>query len=770
MTNEVERIIIMVDIRDLKHIHNPMNRKLYLAAIKDCICKLLENNKRGNGTVWAFKLLDSSMWPYRSRSYIEQTVGKWAGHVHFEPTTQTDAFFSALKSLATANFGALCCPDLVHGGRLHFISRSMLELVNDYIWEPQICMDMDTKKYDNPIPCSKNLVVLFSPFPWTRNGFRDFLMEDKPRAVLAASSFEEDLWDFFCMKLRSVKEEFKSRDIHCCWIDIPPIYPAQEVIECEINPEQVIEAFKTMQWSFQTMDTLIVASLSVPFQLIWPTIVYSSNMFPPLRFRNCGEVFLEVKGIDGKPVRGRVCKVQCIDLEKNNLDFVEGSKICMDHLGGLDLSTINPKDSYLILSESGKDDRRRILNSSNVKIRVDEIFRKDKCPDLSSVISECVMIRNLIPNAIHCQEVEEDFEGIGDEMLERLQQKHGEFVRGKPAWQLLLAYLSRQKCMALVTVNGFLSSAILDPFTVHSAFFYVLKSNVQLTIACISSTNNNVEVHCDVEENVDNCLQVCKENHEAISKEKVKSGIHKTKRVSTTYNLDCTRNSKILKGSDLNINKCITWESLYSAIVWGLCKEDQSNVDHSRTIKLESRYVKSSQNSKILRLLNCWFNQNSKKLDVDHNIQMKIQEEEKLMEPTRIESEPLWDEGEGESYISTKSEDVNLILSSADAETFIGSLDEKIQHGISNMEVDLGALAKRLVEILVQILEAQCMEMEKSDDVEKPSMFEQLKKLLLKNPKELASKYKGCLLPLSTPQPRHSDLVPASYTSEDKVR
>lgn len=134
---------------------------------------------------------------------------------------------------------------------------------------------VDSKKKDHPIHCKKNLVVLFSPFPWTRYGFRDFLKEDKPGAVLSPSSFEEDPWEQFCMKLRSVKKEFESRDVHLCWIDIPPIFPAQELILCEINPEQVIEGFKTMQWSFQTMDALLVASKLVPFQLIWPAIVYS---------------------------------------------------------------------------------------------------------------------------------------------------------------------------------------------------------------------------------------------------------------------------------------------------------------------------------------------------------------------------------------------------------------------------------------------------------------------------------------------------------------
>ncbi|GLJ44886.1 hypothetical protein SUGI_0944820 [Cryptomeria japonica] len=750
---QVERIIVMVDIRDLKHIHTLVNKKLYLAAIRDCVCKILLENS--NKTVWAFKLFDSSMWPFRSRSYIEQTIGKRAGHVHFNPTTQTDAFLSALKSLATANFGALCCPDFVHGGRLHFISRSLLELVNDYIWDPLICLDIDSKKKDHPIPCKKNLVVLFSPFPWTRNGFRDFLKEDKPGAVLSPWSFEDDPWEQFCMKLRSAKREFESRDVHFCWIDIPPIFPAQEVIACEINPEQVIEAFKTMHWSFQTMDALLVASKLVPFQLIWPAIVYSSNMFPSVPSKTCGEVFLEIKGIDGKPVRGRVCKVQCIDLERSNSDFIQDSKACMDHLGGLDLSTVVLKNK----------NERRILNSSIVKLHVAELFRKDKCPDLSSVICECVMLRNLISG----QKVEGIFDGIVDEMLERLQQRQCEFVRGKPVWQLLMAYLSCQKCIALVTVsdNGSHSHAILDPFTVHTAFLYILNSNVQLAITSISSTDNNVEVPY-VKENADNCLQAFQENHEANSKETVTSKLYRRKRASTRYNLNQTMNSKRLKGSDLNIYKCDTWDSLYSAIVLRLCKEDPSNIELNPAIKLESRY-KSNQKSKILKLVSSWFNQNSRKLGVDHNVQLKNHNEEESIEPSPVDTESIWTKGEGESYIHMDSEHVDIILSSENAVSFIGSLEEKIQHGLSNMEVDLGALANRLVQLLVQSMEIQSTEEEESHDIEKTSIFEKLMRLLLKKPEDLATKYKGCLLPLSNPQPGAFDLPP-TYTSEVKVR
>ena len=120
-------------------------------------------------------------------------------------------------------------------------------------------------------------------------------------------------------------------------------------------------------------------------------------------------------------------------------------------------------------------------------------------------------------------------------MLERFQQRHGEFVRGKPVWQLLLAYLSCQKCIALVTIsdNGSHSHAILDPFTVHIAFLYILNSNAQFTVTSISSIDDRVKVPCDVKENADNCLQASQGNNEKNPKKRFKGKYYTRKRIST---------------------------------------------------------------------------------------------------------------------------------------------------------------------------------------------------------------------------------------------
>jgi hypothetical protein len=267
----VQRMTVMVDIRDLKHIRRLIDTKPYLAAIRDCVHKilvLLSSNQYPaeneiSTTVWAFKILDSSMSPYRSRSVIEKTVGKWAGHVPFESTTRTEAFVSALRHLANVKPNSQPRnSDFFHGGRLDFIVRSMQELINDYIWDPLIIED-------GIIPHSihnnhTNLVVLFSSFPWTRNGFNDFLMEEIPESG-------------------------------------------------------------------------------------------SSVKFPSSS---------DEEGIDGRSVKGRICKLQCI---VDNLDLIEDSSTCNPIAGSLDFSEIISKN---------KADPKRLINWDNVKIHIAEVFKR----------------------------------------------------------------------------------------------------------------------------------------------------------------------------------------------------------------------------------------------------------------------------------------------------------------------------------------------------------------------------------------------------------
>lgn len=188
------------------------------------------------------------------------------------------------------------------------------------------------------------------------------------------------------------------------------------------------------------------------------------------------------------------------------------------------------------------------------------------------------------------------------------------------------------------------------------------------------------------------------------------------------------------------------------------------------TIKLESRYKKAKETqSKILRFLSCWFDKNSKKLNIDHNVQLKVsklnEEATTVLEKPTMEPEPTRDSS---NYILESTLPIDPTSTSVppsdseNAETlFVGSLDEKIQYALCHDEIDFGTIAKRIVQQLISNLELQSVEKNsESSDKENLSICEQVTNMLLKEPKELVAKYKECLLPRSS----------SAYTSEDKVR
>jgi uncharacterized protein YprB with RNaseH-like and TPR domain len=368
--------------------------------------------------------------------------------------------------------------------------------------------------------------------------------------------------------------------------------------------------------------------------------------------------------------------------------------------------------------------------------------------------------------------------------------------------------------MALVTVSdgrpSCLSlSAVLEPFTVHVGLLYILDSTAELRITRTSSFTevtgdfSQVDVVQVSQENPDHVdvVQVSQENTDHVDVVQVSQETSGLTNAQQQIKIDvgsekyeeqqsalCKRkraipsdvSSKRLKSSevightpsksDLQLIKYNTWDPLYTAIVCRLCKADPYITTVHPTINLESRYKKTKgTQSKILRFLSCWFGENSKKLDLDHNVQLKVSQLNEggatVLEKSTIESEPT---GEGSNSILNSilpidpaSSYVSFSGSENEETLIVGSLDEKIQYALYHNEIDLGTIAKRLVQQLISNLELQTIEKNSvSSDTENLSICEQVMNTLLKEPKELVAKYKECLLPRSS----------SAYTSEDKVR
>ncbi|KAH9310357.1 hypothetical protein KI387_025392 [Taxus chinensis] len=471
----LQRMLVMVDIRDLRRLQNP---KPHLSAIQQSVEKLLSSCDAKS--LWAFKLFDSSLSSYRSRSVIEQNVGKWAGHVRFDSVQQTQTFISALKCLANAKI-AECLQSSAHG-RAESVAQSMQELIHDYVWEPLIFDNISSGKQDFFSKHGNfNLVVLFSSVPWTKTGFAEFAKDEKSCTDPPALS-DEGLMEFFSSKFRSVNESFGSRDIHFCWIDIPPPFSQTRNCGDEISRGTISEAFKKMGWSFTSVDVVILASRLVPFSLIWPTIAYPR--VSPTQCSTLAEVDLELEDVDGKSLVCRTCEVQWTELTQvKSLNLSKDESSC---IAGMDFSLVLQK--HFEKSCSG-----------HMKIHVVLPFPKEKYLDLRNIVSSCVLLSGFSGKKKKCktennhkhfkaegnvarEEMDKDL--LGDEVLKRLQQQSEEFRCGKPAWQLLLVFLSHQNFMALVNIsdkNNCSFGAILEPLTVHTAILHVLGGNFVFT-------------------------------------------------------------------------------------------------------------------------------------------------------------------------------------------------------------------------------------------------------------------------------------------------
>jgi len=151
-----------------------------------------------------------------------------------------------------------------------------------------------------------------------------------------------------------------------------------------------------------------------------------------------------------------------------------------------------------------------------------------------------------------------------------------------------------------------------------------------------------------------------------------------------------TKNSKVSTQppSKSDLQKYNTWDPLCTAIVRSLCKENPHKTIVDPTVKLKSRYKKTKRTqSKISRFLSCWFAENSKKLDVDHDVQLKVsqlnenEEATTVLEKSTMESAPLQEGSDtilNSTFSTSPASDSVAPTCSKKAETLIiRSLHEK---------------------------------------------------------------------------------------------
>ncbi|VYS70168.1 unnamed protein product [Arabidopsis thaliana] len=489
--------------------------------------------------------------------------------------------------------------------------------------------------------------------------------------------------DLFKSKLREifycVNELFDDRDIQLSWIDVKS---GDERCELGLKSGFFDSGIRELGWGHCSTDSIVFGSSVVPFGLIYPAIGISPKLSTSQKFTL--QASLEIADINGKPME---CKCGG-ELEFSSSEIFSGKR-CDEFIN---LASGTEPVNHDSLVEQFCD--------GSTKLSIKALRMCDDLIELERYTCDTFVVHQVSQDSDQDQEEESAF--WADLVFQILGKETGERVakRSSPIWQILLSYLYREGFSALVSFsnsNGSLRTGILKPFTFSSALICVFDNGVS-------------------PQTVD---------HED-SRKKVSCSEYKRKPRKNSLN-------------------DISWEEFCRSV------KDYGQID------LEDVYFFKYSKSKKLKFLKCWMKQISKPRgcslsvasncnaleDVDAN---PIEEKNNSSEETDKASSPLplaeEDIALSGNRISGKQESNTYVHASESSENFFVSLPSKIKQGIESEEIDLSALAERLVKSCVFYSSQRA---EKDYSCESGTLLlviDELTKMLLKDPKDLVAKFK----------------------------
>ena len=197
-------------------------------------------------------------------------------------------------------------------------------------------------------------------------------------------------------------------------------------------------------------------------------------------------------------------------------------------------------------------------------------------------------------------------------------------------------------------------------------------------------------------------------------------------------------------------------------------------------IDIEDAYFSKLSNSKKFKFLKCWMKQTRKprgcslsmgsNCDAQEDVQAdpddKNHNSSEGIEKTT--SLPVSEEDIALSgnRISVRQENDISVIASESSDIFFASLPSKIKQGIESEEIDLAALAERLVK---SCLLHSSQRLEKDFSCESGSLLlvtEELTKMLLKEPKDLVAKFKKKHLSSTASEQKSDEASPSSIIRE----
>ncbi|KAJ0267228.1 LIM domain protein [Hirschfeldia incana] len=476
-----------------------------------------------------------------------------------------------------------------------------------------------------------------------------------------------------------VNDLFDDRDIHLSWVDVS----YGERSELGLESEFFGSGVRGLGWGHCSTESFVYGSLIVPFGLIYPTLGVSPKLSTSHKFTV--QACLEIADVDGKPME---CK--CGELEFSSTGMFSGKRC----------------DEFINLGSASEEPCLESLMeefcSGVTKLSIKALRLCDDLVELERYTCDTFVVHEVSQESDQEQEQESGF--WADRVLQILEKETGEKVakRSSPIWQVLLSYLYREGYSALVSltkIDGSSRTGILKPFTFSSALISVFDSEVS-------------------PQTVD---------HEDISK-----------------NVSCSENKRKPSKKLLNSLHDMCWEEFCRSV------KGYSQID------IEDAYFSKFSNSKKYKFLKCWMKQIRKPRGCSLSVASNCDAQEDVQaEPDdknhnssegteKTTSLPVSEEDIALSgnRLSVRQENDTSVIASESSENFFASLPSKIKQGIDCEEIDLAALAERLVK---SCLLHSSQRLEKDFSCESGTLLsvtKELTKMLLKEPKDLVAKFK----------------------------
>ncbi|KAK6925930.1 hypothetical protein RJ641_007649 [Dillenia turbinata] len=703
--SKTQRIVLLIDLNPLLHLPNS---NPYILSLLSSLRSILTFSSLST-SLFAFKLFFSSLSPVLSSSKLQSLLGNSPSSLSFERPSETlNSLSKTLNSLPTTKK----VTNPVRTSIASHIASCLLSIVHDYAWDDLL----------EPTHCDSfvrsNLVLLFSPVRRSSQFLVEFLNLDLD------DEFVNNV-NAYCSKFQEVfgfvNDCFVSRDIHSTWIDVECVGESDENNESIKFLGLFENAVRGLGWGFCSTDSIVLGSAIVPFGLIYPNIGIQLDYLgsTSIRRKIHGQLNLEITDVSGKPLECNCC----------DLDFIELNLPSKSRLGGFVHQKVS-KDGGV-----GKTFWEK-CGDGIVKMHVKAVQRHDQYAKVKEGLHEVILVCEF--SGLLKKESKEAYEDwFADRVLRMLKSEMGEVTGRKtlpPIWQIFMSFLYREGYWGLVSLtndNGGSCMGVLKPLSVNSALLFMMDNGF----------------YCQNE--LGGCGLPCLQQLDSKSDRVDIINPNDSQSVSCS-----TKHDNLSDGQRRKNRKFIGW---CQDLSWSSYREAAFENTY---MNLEEVYF-AKKTSKKLKFLKCWMKQMKKHHCCYQNVAVTFKPPQSSA--LEIEGTPmvLCQSAVEQALPSISTEEdpplpkVSGIDDSALAshpestEAFLSDISNKIQYGLETKEVDLGALAERLVIQSIHWLHQK----HEMDPVTECNVLDpkissssrvvaELMKLLLQEPKDLARKHR----------------------------